>query len=194
MAPRLFTFSPAESKIHMMAKLKSNGQIARAAVNLGISVAGLVIIRFIVQSLPMFQDAGSIVRDKLTVVDAAVIVVDAMLLSVLVGFAIQIRAYLSARFAGVPAMGSMVVSLVLLLCAGVAYKDFKPVTRAWPEMKDAYLWSFFAIALVLLAYLTVLLYKNRDHMAALILRQPIPVSASPQPATSEESQPALAGR
>ena len=113
-------------------KSKSDGQIARAAVNLGISVAGLVIIRLIVQNLPMFQDVGWIVKDKLSVAAAAVIVVDAMLLSVLIGFAIQIRAYLFARFQEVPALGSMAVSLVLLICAGLAYKDFKPLTRAWP--------------------------------------------------------------
>ncbi len=195
MAPRLFTFTPGKRKItFMMGKLKSDGQIVRAVVNLGISVAGLVMIRFIVQSLPMFQDAGSIVKDKLTVVAAAVIVVDAMLLSVLVGFAIQIRAYLSARFGEIPALGTMAVSLVLLLCAGVAYKDFKPLTRAWPDIKDVYLWSFFAIAVALLAYLTVLLYKNRDRMAALILRQPMPIVAPESPAKTEDSQPALAGR
>ena len=63
-------------------------------MNLGISVGGLVIIRLIVQNLPMLQDVGWIVKDKLSVMAAAVIVVDAMLLSVLVGFAVQVRAYL----------------------------------------------------------------------------------------------------
>ncbi len=174
-------------------KLKSDGQIARAAVNLAISVAGLVIIRLIVQNLPMFQDVGWIVKDKLTVVAAAVIVVDAMLLSVLIGFAVQIRAYLFARFAEIPALGSMAVSLVLLLCAGLAYKDFKPLPRAWPSIKDIYVWGFFALAFALLAYLTVLLYKNRDRIAALLLRQPMP-APPPEPATAEDSHTASAGR
>ena len=105
--------------------------MARAATTLGISVAGLVIIRFIVQSLPMFKDMGWMVKDKLTVVAAAVVVVDAMLLSVLIGFAIQVRKYLLARFAQIPGLGSMAVSFVLLICAGIAYADFKPLTRAW---------------------------------------------------------------
>lgn len=175
-------------------KLKSDGQIARAAVNLGISVAGLVIIRLIVQNLPMFQDVGWIVKDKLSVAAAAVIVVDAMLLSVLVGFAIQIRAYLFAHFAEVPALGNMAVSLVLLICAGLAYKDFKPLTRAWPAIKDLYVWSFFTIAVALLAYLTVMLYQNRDRMAALALGQPMPAAPSAEPETAEHSQTALAGR
>jgi hypothetical protein len=177
-----------------IARPKSDGQIARAATNLGISVAGLVIIRLIVQNLPMFQDAGSIVKDKLTVVAAAVILIDAMLLSVLVGFAIQARAYLSARFAEIPAMGTMAVSLVLLICAGIAYKDFKPLTRAWPSIKDLYLWSFFTLAAVLLAYLIVLLYQNRDRMAALVLRQPIPAPASEESPSTGESKTVLVGR
>jgi hypothetical protein len=46
---------------------KSDGQFARVATNLGIGIAGLVIIRLIVQGLPMFKDAGWIVPEKLTV-------------------------------------------------------------------------------------------------------------------------------
>jgi hypothetical protein len=173
---------------------KSDGQIARAAVNLGISVVGLVIIRLIVQNLPMFQDVGWMVKDKLTVMAAAVILVDAMLLSVLIGFAIQVRAYLFARFAEIPALGTMAVSLVLLICAGIAYKDFKPLTRAWPSIKDLYVWGFFAVAVALLAYLTVLLYTNRDHMAALVLRQPMPAVPPEEPSDAEDAKTALAGR
>lgn len=173
---------------------KSDGQIVRAAVNLGISVAGLVIIRLIVQNLPMLQDVGWIVKDKLSVMAAAVIVVDAMLLSVLIGFAIQIRAYLFARFREVPALGSMAVSLVLLICAGLAYKDFKPLTRAWPAIKDLYVWGFFVVAGALLAYLTFLLYKNRDRMAALALGQPMPALPPEGPSHAENSKTALAGR
>lgn len=176
----------------MIRKLKSDGKVARAAVNLAISVVGLVVIRLIVQNLPMFQDVGYIVKDKLTVVAAAIIVVDAMLLSVLVGFAIQIRAYLFARFAEIPAMGNLAVTLVLLLCAGLAYKDFKPLTHAWPSIKDIYVWGFFAIAVALLVYLTVLLYQNRDRMAALLLRQPMPVSPQDAESSPSTSQTALA--
>jgi hypothetical protein len=174
--------------------MKSNGKIARAATTLAISVAGLVLVRFIVQTLPMFQDMGWIVKDKLTVVAAAVIVVDAMLLSVLIGFALQLRAYLLARFAEVPGMGTMAVNLVLLLCAGIAYTDFKPLTRAWPSIKQLYLWSFFAFAAVLLAHITVLLYQNRDRMAALVLRQPMPAAPSDEASTADDAKPALAGR
>ncbi len=176
----------------MIRKWKSDGKVARAAVNLAISVVGLVVIRLIVLNLPMFQDVGYIVKDKLTVVAAAIIVVDAMLLSVLVGFAIQIRAYLFARFAEIPAMGNLAVTLVLLLCAGLAYKDFKPLTRAWPSIKDIYVWGFFAMAVAMLVYLTVLLYQNRDRMAALLLRQPMPVSCQEAESNSSTSQTALA--
>lgn len=184
-----------------ISKLK-NGQLAQAAVNLGISVAGLIVVRFIVQFLPMFQDMGWIVENKLTVVGAAVIVVDAMLLAVLVGFAIQIRAFLSARFKEIPALGTMAVSLVILACAAIAYTDFKPVTRAWPSISEAYLWSFSVIAAALLIYMMVLFYKNRDRIAAVILKQPMPVAspehsmpvASSEEPIMEDSNAALAGR
>jgi hypothetical protein len=176
----------------MIRKLKSDGKVARAAVNLAISVVGLLVIRLIVQNLPMFQDVGYIVKDKLTVVAAAIIVVDAMLLAVLVGFAVQIRAYLFGRFAEIPAMGNLAVTLVLLLCAGLAYNDFKPLTRAWPSIKDIYVWGFFAMAVALLVYLTVLLYQNRDRMAALLLRQPMPVPPEEAQPNSSNSQTALA--
>ena len=89
----------------MKIKAKSSGQLARAATNLGIGVAGLAIVRLLVQRLPMFQDAGWIVKGKLSVVSAAVIVVDAMLFSVLIGFAIQVRAYLLNCFAEIPGDG-----------------------------------------------------------------------------------------
>jgi len=164
-------------------KSQSNGQIGRAAANLAIGVAGLVIVRLIVQGLPMFHDAGWIVKDKLSVVSAAVIVVDAVLLSVLIGFAIQVRTYLLNSFAEVPALGTMAASLVLLICTGIAYTDFKLLTNAWPSIKQFYIWTFFTLAAALLSQITVLLFQNRDRMAALVLRQPIP--GSPTEKSSE---------
>jgi len=201
MHARLFTFNLAKRKITlaMTAKVavttgRSSGQIARPATTLGISVAGLVIIRFIIQALPMFRDMGWIVKDKLTVVSAAVILVDALLLSVLIGFAIQLRAYLLARVPAIPGLGTMAVSLVLLICAGIAYTDFKPLTRAWPSIKQLYLWIFSAFAAVLLVQITVLLYQNRDRIAALVLRQPVAAPPSEEPGNVADSKAALVGR
>ena len=77
----------------MPVKLKSDKQFARVATNLAIGVVGLLVVRLITQFLPMFHDAGWIVEDKLTVQAGAVIAVDALLLSVLVRFAIEIRAF-----------------------------------------------------------------------------------------------------
>src|SRR5262245_31995257 len=115
-------------------KRKSDGQLARVATNLGIGVVGLVAVRLIVLNLPMFKDAGWIVENKLTVLAGAVIVVDAMLLTVLVRFAIEFRAYLFGRFAGIPGLGNMAANLVLLITIGIAYTDFKPLMRAWPSI------------------------------------------------------------
>ena len=61
----------------MRIRSKSNGQLARAATNLGIGVAGLALVRLVVQRLPMFQDAGWIVKGKLTVAAGAVILFEA---------------------------------------------------------------------------------------------------------------------
>jgi len=158
----------------MRIRPKSNAQLARAATNLGIGVAGLALIRLIVQRLPMFEDAGWIVKGKLTVAAGAVILVDILLLFILVGFAIEVRAYLKARLADMLALGSMASSLVFVVIATVAYTDFKPLTRAWPGIKDIYVWSFLAVTALLLAHVIFLLYRNRDRMAALILRQPMP--------------------
>lgn len=156
------------------AKSKPDGQFLRVATNLVIGVVGLVIVRLIAQNLPMFREAGWIVKDKLTVVAGCVIVIDALLLSVLIRFAIEIRAYLLARFAEVPGLGTMAASLVFLITAAIAYTDFKPVTRAWPATKELYLWCFFALAALLLVQIMVLLYRDRDSMAARILGQPMP--------------------
>jgi len=90
----------------MTSRSKADAQMARAATTLGIGVAGLVIVRLFVQGLPMFQEAGWIVKGKLTVVAAAVIVVDAMLISILVGFAIQLRACLQNGFPRCDAIAS----------------------------------------------------------------------------------------
>ena len=176
----------------MTSRSKADAQMARAATTLGIGVAGLVIVHLIVQGLPMFQEAGWIVKGKLTVVAAAVIVVDAMLISILVGFAIQLRACLLHRFAKIPGLGTMASSIVVLICAAIAYTDFKPLTLAWPSIKGLYLWSFFALAAVLLAQITVLLYQNKDRIAALILRQPMP--PAPVDEHSKAHDPVLAVR
>ena len=155
-------------------RAKSDGQLARVATNLGIGVVGLIVIRLIVMSLPMFKDAGWIVQNKLTVLAGAVIVVDAMLLSVLVRFAVEFRAYLFGRYPEIPGLGTMAANLVLLITVGIAYTDFKPLARAWPSISLVYLWVFFLVAAILLIHVIVLLYQNRDRMAGLILRQPIP--------------------
>ena len=59
-----------------------------------------------------------------------------------------------------------------------------PLFQAWlggeavPASKSSYLWIFCVQALVLIAHLIVLLYQNKDRIAALILQQPIPVEES----------------
>jgi len=87
-------------------RAKSDSQLARVATNLAIGGVGLVIVRLVASVLPMFHDAGWIVKDKLTVQASVIIVVDALLLSVLVRFAIEIRTYLLVRFPPFQALGT----------------------------------------------------------------------------------------
>jgi hypothetical protein len=162
----------------MTAKPKSDSLFLRVATNLAIGVVGLFMIRLIVQNLPMFKEAGWVVQDKLTVVAGAVIVVDALLLTVLVRFAIELRAYLMGRFGEIPGLGTMAASLVFLLTSAIAYTDFKPLTRAWPATKPLYLWTFFIVAGLLLVQIVVLLYRDRDSMAARVLGQPLAADRS----------------
>ncbi len=157
---------------------KLGGEFVRVATNLGIGVIGVVLIRFIVQGLPMFQDAGWIVEEKLSVVAGAVMVVDALLLSVLVRFATELRVYLLGRFADVRGLGNIAASLVFLLAVSIAYIDFQPLTRAWPGIEQLYLWSSFVLAAILLVWIVVLLYRDRDSMAARVLGQPMPAGRS----------------
>ena len=178
----------------MSVKVKSDKQLARVATNLAIGVLGLIIVRLITQFLPMFHDAGWIVEDKLTVKAGAVIAVDALLLSVLVRFAIEIRAYLLLRSPAISSFGNMAASLVCLLITSIAYTDFKPVTHAWPDLADAYLWTFFAIAAAFLIGIAFLIFRDRDSIAAMILRQPLPTRPSKQDVDEEESAAAVAGK
>jgi hypothetical protein len=157
----------------MSIKSKLSGPLARVAANLVIGVVGLVIVRLIAQALPMFQDAGWMVEDKITVLAGALIVIDALLLSVLVRFAIELRAYLLSRFAEIPGLGTMAATLVLLVTAAIAYIDFKPLTTAWPAIAQFYLWGFFALASILLIQIVVLLYRDRDSISARVLGQPM---------------------
>ena len=57
----------------MTTQATKSGQFARVATNLAIGVVGLVIVRLIVESLPMFQEAGWIVNGKLKVAAGAMI-------------------------------------------------------------------------------------------------------------------------
>jgi len=144
------------------AKLKSDKQLFRVATNLAIGVVGLVVVRLISQFLPMFHDAGWIVEDKLTVQAGAVIVVDALLLSVLIRFAIEIPAYLLLRFPPISSFGNMAASLVCLVITSIAYTDFQPVKRAWPDVSDIYLWTFFLIAVAFLFGIVVLIFRDEE--------------------------------
>jgi len=176
------------------ANVKSGKQLARVATNLAIGVVGLVVVRLITQFLPMFHDAGWIVEDKLTVQAGAVIAVDALLLSVLIRFAIEVRAYLLLRFPAIPGFGNLAASLVCLLITSIAYADFTPVTRAWPDVSNVYLWTFFTIAVAFLIAIVVLIFRDRDTIAALILRQPIPTRSVKENADAEDPAAAVAGR
>ena len=73
----------------------------------------------------------------------------------------------------VPGLGAMAASLVFLIATAVAYKDFKPLTLAWPSTKQFYLWSFFTLAASLLVQIVFLLNRDRDRIAGLVLGQPI---------------------
>ncbi|MBZ5507288.1 MAG: hypothetical protein LAO78_17655 [Acidobacteriia bacterium] len=61
------------------------------------------------------------------------------------------------------------------------------------ELRD-HVWGFFSLAVAMLAHVTVLLYNNRDRMAALVLRQPTPAPPQEESANAEDSKTALAGR
>src|SRR5215813_12532260 len=174
-------------------KIRSDKQLARVATNLAIGVVGLIVVRLIAQFLPMFHDAGWIVEDKLTVQAGVIIAIDALLLSVLVRFAIEIRAYLLLRFPAISSVGNMAATLVCLLITAIAYTDFKPVTNAWPDVSGIYLWTFFTIAVAFLVGIAVLILRDRDSIAAMILCQPVPTTASKQHAGREDSLAAVAG-
>jgi len=176
------------------ARVKSDKQLARVATNLAIGVVGLVAVRLITQFLPMFHDAGWIVDDKLTVQAGAVIAVDALLFSVLIRFAIEVRAYLIFRFPAISSFGNLAASLVCLLITSIAYEDFQPVTHAWPDVSGVYLWTFFAVAVAFLLGIVVLILRDRDSIAALILRQPIPTRSVKEHPDSEDPAAAFAGR
>jgi len=175
-------------------KVKSDKQLARVATNLGIGVVGLVVVRLIAQFLPMFHDAGWIVEDKLTVQAGTLIAIDALLLSVLVRFATEIRSYLLLRFSALSGFGNMAASLVGLVITAIAYADFKPVTRAWPDVSNIYLWTFFAIAAAFLIGIVVLIFRDRDSIAAMILRQPMPSRPPKEQEEAEEAVAAVAGK
>jgi hypothetical protein len=179
---------------YVSGKVKSDKQLARVATNLAIGVFGLIVVRLITQFLPMFRDAGWIVEHKLTVQAGAVIAVDALLLSVLVRFAIEIRAYLLLRFPAISSFGNMAASLVCLLITAIAYTDFKPVRHAWPDVTHVYLWTFFTIAAAFLIGIVVLIFRDRDSIAGMILRQPMPSRPSKDHADAQDSAAAVAGR
>ena len=89
---------------------------------------------------------------------------------------------------------NVAASLIFLTITGIAYTDFKPVMHAWPDIKPVYLWSFFAVAAALLAGIVVLILRDRDSIAALILRQPMPTRPSTPDSPADESTAAFAGR
>jgi hypothetical protein len=173
---RKITFEMIAESVKTWLKSKLRGQFARVVANLVIGVIGLVIVRLIAQVLPMFKDAGWIVEDKMTVLAGALIVIDALLLSVLVRFAIELRAYLSGRFGEIPGLGTIAATLVLLVTVAIAYLDFKPLTTAWPAIAQFYLWGFFALAAILLIQIVVLLYRDRDSISTRVLGQTLPVA------------------
>ena len=116
----------------MSVKVESGNQFARVATNLATGVVGLLLVRQITQFLLMFHDAGWIIEDMLTVQAGAVIAVDALLLSALVRFEIEIRTFLLLHFAPISSFGNLAASLVN---KGPSY--FRPPT-ACPATAKSY--------------------------------------------------------
>jgi hypothetical protein len=150
---------------------KANREFARVVIKMGIGLVGLILVRLIVQNLPMVHDAGYIVSGKLTVLAGALMAIDTMLLSVLVTFGIELRGYLHGQFPAIPGAATMAVDLVCLITAGLAYEDFKPLTKTWPSIKQPYTWSFLALVAIPLIQMIVVLYRYRDQMAAVFLQK-----------------------
>jgi hypothetical protein len=81
----------------------------------------------------------------------------------------------------------MAASFVCLVITSIAYTDFKPVKRAWPEVTDVYLWTFFTIAVGFLIAVVVLIFRDRDLIAAMILRQPLPTRSVKEHADADSA-------
>jgi hypothetical protein len=149
----------------------TNREFARVLIKMGIGLIGLILVRLIVQNLPMVHDAGSIVPGKLTVLAGALMAIDTMLLSVLVTFGIELRGYLHGQFPAIPGLATMTIDLVCLITGGLAYADFKPLTRTWPSIKQAYTWTFLTLVAIPVIQMIVMLYRNRDEMASMFLQK-----------------------
>jgi hypothetical protein len=147
----------------------AKGQFAHVLIKPGIGVVGLLIIRGIVENLPMIHDAGSILRGKITVLSAATMVLDALVLFILITFAMELRGYLRSRFPEIPGLATIMIDLIFLIGAGFAYVDFKPILRPWPSIKKAYIWIFLALAVVPLLQMLLLLYQNIDRMTTVFI-------------------------
>ena len=150
---------------------KSGGQFARVLVKPCIGLIGLLIVRSIVDNLPMVKEAGWIIPQKLTVQAGMTMTLDAMVLFVLVMFALELHRYLSARVPEMPGFATIMADLVFLISAGLAYVDFKPLLRALPLSKQTYTWTFLVLAAIPLVQMIVMLYQNIDRMTTVFLRK-----------------------
>lgn len=135
-----------------------------------VAVVGLLILQFLVSSLPMVREIPVPASLPLPVIAIAKIVIATVILALLVNFAFEIGDNLEVTFPAFPQGGVMVRWFVLLVAVLIAYWAYHILAETFlGSYSWAYSLMFLGLALVPLISLVVLNYQHIDTLIDLAM-------------------------
>ena len=153
----------------MVTKNAQNLNFARPAVRLGIGLVALLLVRFIVNRLPMLEGSMAIDGFVLSYSSIGSALIDTLIILLILSFGTDIGRQLGVlypRFRQLSQITTLVTTLVVLL---IAYNSYGSVGSALLRDQGIYDLIFLLITAVALIALLYISYRNMDQLTDLVM-------------------------
>ncbi len=148
-------------------------EVGRRVVRVVIAVAGLLIVRVVIDHLPMMRHASPIVLEPdlaagqpsqiIMPVSLANAVVDTLIFIVLVLWAFELNRFIRSRARRLPEGGTLIMLATFVVVIALAYWSYAGVIPPLlGEDVDLYDWFFLILGLLPMVGFVVIAYRNLD--------------------------------
>jgi hypothetical protein len=118
-------------------EFRPGSELGKKAVQLAITVVGLLLLRAILASLPVLKNASALDDSLISPLVMANAVIDTVIFVFLLGFGIDVGRYIRAKYAKLPELGQIVSLAVVAVVLWFAYRSYQmPIACAIESPAD----------------------------------------------------------